>query len=243
MDLRREFVLLAEQEGANVSGLCRRFGISRKTGYKWLARAGGGNEAVEDRSRRPRHSPRRTPAAMERAVLEVRSRHPSWGGSQDRPPPGRSRRDRRAGAVDGDGDPAASWRRPGPDRRWRSVPMLRAFAAERVVADGLQGPFCPGRGTLPSPDRARRLLALQPVPGGLRQRTRPDGARTPAHHLPPLRPAAVDPHRQRLALGRRPRNAVHPPRRLVAAPRHRLQPQPPPIIPRPSARTNASIAP
>ena len=80
MDLRREFVLLAEQEGANVSGLCRRFGISRKTGYKWLARAGGGNEAVEDRSRRPRHSPRRTPAAMERAVLEVRSRHPSWGG-------------------------------------------------------------------------------------------------------------------------------------------------------------------
>ncbi len=36
MDLRLEFVMLAEQPGSNVSALCRRFGISRKTGYKWL---------------------------------------------------------------------------------------------------------------------------------------------------------------------------------------------------------------
>jgi len=42
MDQRREFVSLAGQEGANVSLLCRRFGISRQTGYKWLGRAGAG---------------------------------------------------------------------------------------------------------------------------------------------------------------------------------------------------------
>ena len=38
MDNRGEFVRLAGAEGANVAQLCRRFGISRKTGYKWLGR-------------------------------------------------------------------------------------------------------------------------------------------------------------------------------------------------------------
>ncbi|WP_155983587.1 helix-turn-helix domain-containing protein, partial [Rubrivivax benzoatilyticus] len=44
-DQRQEFVGLARQADANVSELCRRFGISRKTGYKWLSR-----EDLEDRS-------------------------------------------------------------------------------------------------------------------------------------------------------------------------------------------------
>ena len=79
MDLRLEFVMLAEQPGANVSALCRRFGISRKTGYKWLGRAGSG-AALSDRSRRPRSNPRRTPEGMEASVLAVRSDHPCWGG-------------------------------------------------------------------------------------------------------------------------------------------------------------------
>ena len=79
MDLRLEFVMLAEQPGSNVSALCRRFGISRKTGYKWLGRAGSG-AALSDRSRRPRSNPRRTPEGMEAAVLAVRSDHPCWGG-------------------------------------------------------------------------------------------------------------------------------------------------------------------
>jgi transposase InsO family protein len=80
VDLRREFVMLACQEGANVSALCRRFAISRKTGYKWLARVGGAAPALRDRSRRPKHSPRRTPAAMEASVVAVRAEHPCWGG-------------------------------------------------------------------------------------------------------------------------------------------------------------------
>jgi transposase InsO family protein len=80
MELRMEFVTLARQPGANVSALCRGFGISRKTGYKWLSRAVLGGPALSDASRRPRHSPRQTPAAMERSVLAVRSAHPCWGG-------------------------------------------------------------------------------------------------------------------------------------------------------------------
>ncbi len=78
---RREFVSLALQEGANVSLLCARFGISRTTGYKWLerARAGGQQPWAQDLSRRPRSSPWRCEAAMERAVIQVRREHPAWG--------------------------------------------------------------------------------------------------------------------------------------------------------------------
>ena len=38
MSQRREFVELAQAEGTNKRGLCRRFGISPTTGYKWLGR-------------------------------------------------------------------------------------------------------------------------------------------------------------------------------------------------------------
>ena len=38
MSLRSEFVLFASQEGANIRSLCRHYGISPATGYKWLKR-------------------------------------------------------------------------------------------------------------------------------------------------------------------------------------------------------------
>ena len=74
-DQREEFVRLASHAEANVSELCRRFGISRKTGYKWLSR-----DELSDRSRRPHSSPARTPLALEAQVLAVRREHPAWGG-------------------------------------------------------------------------------------------------------------------------------------------------------------------
>lgn len=75
IDQREEFVRLARLETANVSELCRRFQISRKTGYKWL-----GRDTFEDRSRRPHSSPLRTQAHVEAMVLAVRDEHPAWGG-------------------------------------------------------------------------------------------------------------------------------------------------------------------
>lgn len=72
---RQEFVGLARQADANVSELCRRFNISRKTGYKWLSR-----EDVDDRSRRPHSSPSSTAADLQAKVLAMRARHPAWGG-------------------------------------------------------------------------------------------------------------------------------------------------------------------
>jgi transposase InsO family protein len=81
MQVKREFVELALQEGANRRELCRRFGISPKTGYALLARyALEGAAAYASRSRRPHSSPARTSPAVEKAVIELRSQHPSWGG-------------------------------------------------------------------------------------------------------------------------------------------------------------------
>jgi len=81
MSLREEFVGLAVQDEANLSDLCRRFKISRKTGYKWLKRfRQGGTGALQDRSRCPHSSPGRVSAEVEREVLDMRAAHPAWGG-------------------------------------------------------------------------------------------------------------------------------------------------------------------
>ena len=80
MSERQEFVTFASQEGANVRSLCAHFGISRKTGYKWLARAAAGDLLLADHSRRPQTSPSQTAPAMVAQILELRAAHPSWGG-------------------------------------------------------------------------------------------------------------------------------------------------------------------
>ena len=61
--------------------LCRRFGISPKTGYALLARyALEGAAAYAPRSRKPYSSPARTSPETEKAVTALRGEHPAWGG-------------------------------------------------------------------------------------------------------------------------------------------------------------------
>ncbi len=85
VSLREEFVQLASQDGANVRELCRRYGVSPKTGYKWLRRwREEGSGGLVDRSRRPVCSPRKTCASLEEQVLEIRRAHPAWGGRKIR---------------------------------------------------------------------------------------------------------------------------------------------------------------
>lgn len=83
MDRRREFCAFARQPDANISELCRRFGISRPTAYRWLERAmspaSTDEDAYRDRSHRPHTSPRQTSAAMEAQVVAVRDEFPTWG--------------------------------------------------------------------------------------------------------------------------------------------------------------------
>ncbi|QUS40010.1 IS481 family transposase [Tardiphaga alba] len=80
MDQRMEFVRLFQQPDVNRRELCRRFQISPKTGYKWLARAQT-TEArwAQDQSRRPHVSPKRSDLEVEAAVLAIRDAHPAWG--------------------------------------------------------------------------------------------------------------------------------------------------------------------
>jgi transposase InsO family protein len=81
-DQREEFVKLALAPGANIRELCRRFGIARSNGHKWVRRyLGQGREGLENRSRRPHRSPARTTATVETEVLRIREEsNNAWGG-------------------------------------------------------------------------------------------------------------------------------------------------------------------
>jgi transposase InsO family protein len=80
MSLREEFVRLSEGREVSFSELCQRFGISRKTGYKWVGRyRDKGRDGLADGSRRPKRIARKLAAEKEQAIVAVRKRHPSWG--------------------------------------------------------------------------------------------------------------------------------------------------------------------
>jgi transposase InsO family protein len=80
--VRERFLFVADvrEDLFSVAELCQRYGISRKTGYKWLERfESEGPGGLEDRSRAPVSSPYRTPGEIADRVIEFRRRHPSWG--------------------------------------------------------------------------------------------------------------------------------------------------------------------
>jgi transposase InsO family protein len=81
MSQREEMCREALASGASKRAVFRRYGISPTTGHKWLMRyVEHGLAGLDDRSRRPKHSPRCTPAKLEEQVLALRAEHPCWGG-------------------------------------------------------------------------------------------------------------------------------------------------------------------
>ncbi len=63
--------------------LCERYEISRKTGYKWVDRyVEEGVKGLEDRPQSPNNRPGKTPEHIEKAILAIRGKHPSWGASK-----------------------------------------------------------------------------------------------------------------------------------------------------------------
>jgi transposase InsO family protein len=85
MDQRLEFVSLVESGSESVSALCRRFGVSRQTGHKWIRRhRAEGQAGLCDRSRRPLSSPLWCGDTTEQLVRSVRAAHPAWGGRKIR---------------------------------------------------------------------------------------------------------------------------------------------------------------
>jgi transposase InsO family protein len=80
MDERMRFVIAASEEGAVMSEVCARFGISRTAGYKWLVRyASEGADGLKERSRAPVEHGRARPDEIVSAVLALRERFPHWG--------------------------------------------------------------------------------------------------------------------------------------------------------------------
>lgn len=77
---RNEFIDAWLRKEYGVAELCRRFGISRKTGYKWLERYdGGGRAGLEDGSRAPHHPAHGVGQEIARAIVAARQQHPTWG--------------------------------------------------------------------------------------------------------------------------------------------------------------------
>ena len=80
VEQRRDFVRDVHLAVYTISELCERYGISRKTGYKWLRRFdAGGRRALTDRSRAPHRCPHRIAAATAELICAARRAHPTWG--------------------------------------------------------------------------------------------------------------------------------------------------------------------
>lgn len=83
MEERMRLVMEVESEVFQMSELCERYGVSRKTGYKWLERyRKEGVAGLQDRSRAPLHCPHRTPEAIGEVLIKARHSHPYWGGGK-----------------------------------------------------------------------------------------------------------------------------------------------------------------
>jgi len=80
MDQKALFIYGYVRGASSISELCARFGVSRKTGYKWIRRfEAQGFPGLEDHSRRPHTSPFAIDPEIASAIVELRRRHPFWG--------------------------------------------------------------------------------------------------------------------------------------------------------------------
>jgi putative transposase len=80
VEQRERFIRAHRLDVYAMTELCARYGISRKTGYKWLTRYDeGGCAGLQDRSRAPQHCPHRIPRDVAAVICAARRQHPSWG--------------------------------------------------------------------------------------------------------------------------------------------------------------------
>jgi putative transposase len=80
MDQKIRFIADYQRRFFSLAELCSRFGVSRKTAYKWIERyEADGPSGLEDHSRRPHTCPHQTPTMVVEALLDFRRRHPTWG--------------------------------------------------------------------------------------------------------------------------------------------------------------------
>lgn len=81
MSLKREFISLFLKNTIPVNQLCDRFKIARQTGYKWIRRYQKyGEEGLQELSRKPKHLPNETAPELVNQIIDIREKHPRWGG-------------------------------------------------------------------------------------------------------------------------------------------------------------------
>jgi transposase len=79
VDQRTQFIADFLRDALSITELCVLYGVSRKTGYKWIDRyLRHGPAGLEERSRRPRRVPNQTADEIVQAILDTRRRHPTW---------------------------------------------------------------------------------------------------------------------------------------------------------------------
>ena len=174
VDERMHFVMAVGAQEEAFAVICRRFGVSRRTGYKWVSRyEEAGVEGLLDRSRAPWHHPQAVAEAIANRCVEVRRAHPSWG-----PRKVRASLEREAPGMDW---PVASTIGALFDRegltvkrrlRRRSPPSSQPFAACQAANDvwciDFKGWFLTGDGARCEPltmsdAHSRYLLRCQPL--------------------------------------------------------------------------------
>jgi transposase-like protein len=80
MDERMQFVAEYLKDQWPVAQLCRQYGISRKTGYKWMTRyEAEGWPGIREHSRAPHMCPHETPEALQERLVQLRRQRPHWG--------------------------------------------------------------------------------------------------------------------------------------------------------------------
>jgi len=80
MDERMSFIVRWREGALPMTELCRQYGVSRRTGYKWVERyEAEGPAGLQERSRAPLHHPQAVEPAIAAAALTARHEHPSWG--------------------------------------------------------------------------------------------------------------------------------------------------------------------
>lgn len=172
---RMQFVVAVQKHEESFAAVCQRFDVSRRTGYKWLARfEEEGAAGLFDRSRAPQQHPQAITDRIAERCLEVRRAHPAWG-----PVKVRAYLERRAPATEW---PAASTigelfdregltvkrklRRRGPPS---SAPFAHCEAANDVWCIDFKGWFLTGDGKRCEPltltdAHSRYLLRCQALP-------------------------------------------------------------------------------
>ncbi len=193
MTERLRFIVAVQAGEASVAALCRQFGISRKTGYKWLSRyREAGGPSLTDRSRAPHHRPHAVRPEVREAVVALRARHPTWGPKKlaVRLPQAHPGMVAPAASTIGAVLHAAGLVVPRPRRRHvppRTQPLAHATAPNAVWCADFKGDFAVGDGTRCYPltisdAHSRYLLRCQALPTTDTARVQPLFAATFREH-------------------------------------------------------------